>query len=77
MVKGKPKIVIKSLCSQPSQPEYSGNPLILANFSALLKQSLEKAGRCITSELKKEFKDLGDRINTIETKLDSIVAGTN
>lgn len=42
-----------------------------------MDQGLEKVGRCNTSDLKQEFKDLGDRINTTETKFDSMVARTN
>lgn len=68
---------LPDLPSQPPQPEYSGDPIVLARFSTLLEQGLEKASGQITSDLKQEFKELGSRINTIETKLDDTVIRTN
>lgn len=62
---------------KPPQPDYSGDPILLARFSTLLEQGPEIASRQITSDLKLEFKELGIQINTIETKLDDTVTRAN
>lgn len=52
--------------AQPLQKQlvYLGNTIILAIFSKLLEQGLEKASKLITTELKQEFKDLGANMDT-------------
>lgn len=61
----------------PPPAEYSGDPILLARFSALLDQGLEKATTCITSDLKREFQELGTRIGTLENTLDDTITRTN
>lgn len=65
--------------SQPiaHQPAYSGDPIILARFSALLEQRLEKASKRITGDLKQDFQDLGSRINAFKNKLYVTVGRSN
>lgn len=65
--------------TQPLLPpaKYTGDPIILIRFSALLEQGLEKASKNITADLKQEFRDLGDHTNTIESKLEATVHRTN
>lgn len=67
------------LPTQPpaAQSENSGDPTVLARFSALLEHGLEKASNKITTDLKQEFKDWGDRNNAIENKLDATIKRTN
>lgn len=67
------------LVTQPpaAQPMYSGDPIILARFSAMAQQGLEKATKKITTELKKEFRKPEDHIQTIKNKLDAMVRRTN
>lgn len=60
-----------------AQPEYSGDPTVLARLSALLEQGLAKASIKITTDSNQKFNDLGDHINAIENKLDVTIKRTN
>lgn len=57
--------------------EYSGDPILLARFSTLLEQGLEKASKRITMDLKQEFQALGSRIGTLESNLDATTSRTS
>lgn len=67
------------LSPQPiaQQSAYSGDPIVLARFSALLEQGLDKTSKKITGDQKQLFQVLGSRINAIENKLDTTVGRTN
>lgn len=63
---------------QPPPPAaYSGDSVLLARFSALLQQELTKACQLITAEMKHDFNDIGDRLDTIESKMDGTVRKVN
>lgn len=61
------------LVSAAPPQEYPGDPAIIARFPALLDQGLERVTKCITSDLKQEFQNLGTRIGTVESKLDETI----
>lgn len=61
----------------PPPIEYSVDPILLARFSTMLEQGLEKASKHITSDLKHEFQELGFRIVTIENTLEDTITRTN
>lgn len=45
--------------------------------TTLIYQGREKASKCITSDLKREFQEWGTRIGTLETTLDKTITRTN
>lgn len=64
--------------SQPPPPApYSGDAALLACFSALLQQELSKACTAITAEIRGDFHCIGERLDTIEFKVDGTVGRVN
>lgn len=68
-----PPPILSAHAMVPPPLEYSRDPILLAKFSTLLEQGLDKATRRITTDLKHEFQALGSGIGTIETTLDDTI----
>lgn len=69
----------ESALSQQSSPweqlvvastTYAGDALLLARFSPLLQQKLNKAITLITADLKGDLQSIGEHLDTIEPKMD-------
>lgn len=61
----------------PTPSPYSGDVALLAHFSALLQQELSKACTAITAEIKGDFHCIGERLDTIESKVIGMVGRVN
>lgn len=68
-----------SVISQPPDPAttYSGDTVLLARFSALLHQELSKACTIITTGMKDDFQNIGERLDIIEPKMDGTLKQVN
>lgn len=60
---------------QPSMPSvtYSGDPLLIARFSAFLQQELSKACAIIATDFKSVLNSIGERLDTRKSKMDGMV----
>lgn len=61
----------------PQQAHYSGDAVFLARFLNMLQQELSKACIIITTDLKKDIRSIGERIEQTETKVDNTVKKFN
>lgn len=67
-----------SIQPQTSVPTaYSGDAVLLARFSALLQQELSKACTIITTGIKDDFQNIGERLDTIDSKMDGTIKRVN